>query len=242
MKPHFLFGLGMVLILAGCRGTAPATADTGKAVPETKPQAVNERLLHACAAGKLKDVQDALAAGADANAVSPKNRFGSPALTYAVSFPEIVQALLKAGASPTKTDTSGVMPITIAAGSGSVKSVEELLAAGSPAECKGKDGITPLLAAASEGRLDNARILITHGANVNATDSNSHTPLLNTVLSQKGKPEDRMGLIRLLVAHGADVTKKEKSGRTALTYASINLANAMGTNPELLSLLSPKKK
>jgi ankyrin repeat protein len=242
MKGFVPIVLAASLSLAGCPGTKPVADEGPMPAVKTPVSPANEQLILACTTGKLKDVQDALAAGGDPNGFSAKNRYHSPALTVAVAWPEVVQVLLKAGASPAKADMAGVQPLLIAAGSGALKSVELLVDAGAVVDAKAKDGSTPLLVAAREGRLDVAKFLIAHGANVNAADGSSHTALFNVVTTQRGKPEDRMNLIRLLVSRGADVSIKEKSGRMPVDFARINLANAMGTNPELISLLTPKKK
>ncbi len=82
----------------------------------------------------------------------------------------VVVALLKAGAAPAVTTTTGVTALHLAALAGSSDAVGALLDHGANVNVREPDwGHTPLMFAAARGRADAARLLIKRGADVSVT-------------------------------------------------------------------------
>ncbi len=153
-----------------------------------------------------------------------------------------LRVLLKAGASPTKPDARGLLPITCAAVSGSVESVDLLVKAGAKVDEKGSNGETALMDAARSEYLEVAKYLIEHGAEVNAADNMGLTPLCYSVRVSVSKPGGQTAMVRYLVEHGADVSLKDAHGSTALELAEDKRFRRNKTNLEVIELLKAAAK
>jgi len=155
------------------------------------------------------------------------------ALTHAAGrgLPEMVRALLQAGASPSKKDHYGRGALIFGAGSGSSEVVQLLISAGASPTEGDEYGDTPLMAAAAAGNPDSVRILLAHGAPVNAKNSRRQTALLSAGSGDSGfgigemdrktyeVPEDlvhRDRVVRQLIDAGADINVHGWFGNTAL--------------------------
>jgi len=107
--------------------------------------------------------------------------------------PDMVAALLKAGADPYAIDPDRRDALIFGAGSGNAKVVQLLLAAGLKADAKDKYGDTALMAAAASGNPESVRLLLNNGANVNAQNSRRQTALLSGATGDSGFSIGEMG-------------------------------------------------
>ena len=223
MSLKLWIGLAMVVGLVGCRPT---------------PAVANKHLYEACAAKNLSDVKQAIAEGADVNLSLRDEDFRYSPLEAAVQSPEIVEALLKAGAAPKKADARGLFPLGMAAAAGDTKSVELILKWGALLEGKDADGETALARAAGAGKLENAKFLVNCGANVNAKDRLGYTPLFHAVIGPMLSSLDRTEMARFLIDHGANIAIIDNKGRTAANYAQSTFARPTGATQALIDLLT----
>lgn len=215
--------LGLIVAIAGCR---------------PQPTVAYKHLYQACEARNLKEIQAALAEGADVNAPNPDPQIGLLPIEVVVDSPNLVQALLKAGAAPKKPDTRGYLPLGMAAASGKPQSMEFLLKAGALLEGKDADGRTAMAYAAASGKMENAKFLVNCGANLNTKDRLGYTPLFQLVTASAGSSIDRTEMARYLIEHGADVTKRDAKGRTAVFYADTPDVRKTGSGQELIQMLT----
>jgi len=145
--------------------------------------------------------------------------------------PEIVGALLKAGANPHAVDDDGRGALIFGASSGNAKVVEMLLAAGLKADEKDKYNDSALMAAAATGVPDVVRLLILKGAKVNARNCRRQTALLSAAHADSGFcigeigrqgteiPDEmvhRDSVVKMLLDAGADIHSRGWFGETAL--------------------------
>ena len=147
---------------------------------------------------------------ADPNGTDPD---GLPVILSAMNQPEIVKALLEAGANPNVDDGNGRYPLIMAR---DLETVRTLLAHKANLEIR-CNGMTPLLEAATwpPGSMTNeiAETLLKGGANANATNGNGATALYFAVANGNQK------LVELLLTHKADVNARDNAGKTPLDYA-----------------------
>ena len=204
------------------------------------PKAVsNQSLLDAIGTHNLKGVQEALSQGADPNFIDSKPGRGFSVLEESVEVPAIEAELLKAGASPTLLDKNGLQPLGMAAGAGSIESMQLLIKAGVSVNSKDKQGTSPLCEAASAGKVDNALYLLTCGADVNSTDKLGFTPIFHAALAAFTKPADRLTLLRAFINLGANISVKDKKGLTVLAYCNTPMFRKLGDSAEIIKLLTP---
>jgi ankyrin repeat protein len=143
---------------------------------------VSESLLQAIATGDVTRVQDALAAGADANA---RAAGGATALMLAAHAGrvDVVRALLDAGADVNAADDLGWSPLTKAVYNaeqdrGFPEVVAVLIAAGAAIEARIAYGIRPLMLAAGYGETAVVQTLLDAGADVLARNDGGLTALM----------------------------------------------------------------
>lgn len=199
----------------------------------------NQRLQDAVEGHNLHGVQEAISQGADPNFIDSRPSRGFTMLEESVEVPAIEAELLKAGASPTRFDANGLQPLGMAAGAGTIESMQLLIKAGVSVNAKDKNGTTALSEAASTGKVDNALFLLTLGADVNSTDNRGFTPIFHAALAAFSKPADRLTLLRAFINLGASVTAKDKYGATVLTYCNTPMFHKLGDSAEIIKLLTP---
>lgn len=167
--------------------------DAFYALLQTKTVDLNkESLLHWATLGRKVDMVDALlAAGADVN--WPGLHDGQTPLYVAtsVTYKELVDRLLKAGANPNLGKLTGPA---------SGASIEILT--------------SPLLKTIEWGGIDIAALLLNAGADVNQGDQDGYTPL--TLATEKGNE----GMVKLLLKHGASIEVCGPTGRSVYDMAT----------------------
>lgn len=152
--------------------------------------------------------------------INVKDRIGRTALMYAAYYdPEIVQALVAAGANVNETDGDGQTALMFAADSSADPRLEimrVLIGAGANVNAADVRGRTPLLHMNDylEPVPSLFRALIRAGANVNAADKVGLTPLM--LVAKWNSAE----VIQLVLKAGASISAKDKAGKTALLYAT----------------------
>lgn len=191
-------------------------------------------LLEAAAAGDLKAVKAALAAGVDVNA---SRSDGWTALHAAAerSRTAVMKQLVAAGADVNARGFLEVTPLHWAAIRGPTEAVQVLVEAGADVNAEAIRENTPLGAAASAGNVEIAQVLIRAGADVNGgkwmtplvlATQNARVDVIellvesganvnatrNPPLHWAGKPEAAAALIKA----GANVNVRDREGRTAL--------------------------
>ncbi|CAL1146636.1 unnamed protein product [Cladocopium goreaui] len=202
-------------------------------------------LAYAAVEGHLEVVQVLLAAGASVEAKNhngrgPQRRDGcdrtdvvgrrcnrrNGPLHFAAQegHPEVVEALLAAGASVEAKDDDGRgpqrrdgdEPLAMAAAEGHLEVVEALLAAGASVEARGSVGRTPLHDAAKRGHTAAVEQLLAAGAAVDAANNEGRTPLHYAAFN------GHAAVVEQLLAAGAAVDAANNEGRTALHWAAID--------------------
>lgn len=184
--------------------------------------------LHAAAMrGDLPTTQALLAHGAQADPRlakgSPVRRFasqwalpntfiGATPLFIAAAYQEaaVVEALLKAGASPNVALPSGMTPLLVAAGVGFEKEVRP----SDLARWNLVDSDFPEVPMAEPDVLATVQALVDAGADVNAVNGDGNTAM---------HPAASLGMVRviqLLADHGAKLDVVNKNGRTPLDLAT----------------------
>ena len=152
------------LLEAGAGAAAPSGVRYG-----------NLALVFASMTGDLDSVRMLLAHGADPSAVSVR---GTP-LSEAVSFgyPDVVQALIAAGASVKMTEGSGVNLLHWAAIANRASVIPALAAAGVPVNDQDKFGFTPLMYAATVdfGDAESVKALLRAGADAGVRNNEGRT-------------------------------------------------------------------
>ncbi|XP_068247266.1 protein TANC2 isoform X2 [Palaemon carinicauda] len=141
---------------------------------------------------------------------------GETALTVAAGagHTALVAALLRAGASITRTNSRGASPLTCAVRNGHYEVAKLLLSQGVVVESPDASGRTPLMVAASEGHLGLMELLISRGASISRTDREGLTPLGWACL------RGHVHAVQYLADCNADLNHADKTGRTPLDLAA----------------------
>jgi ankyrin repeat protein len=120
--------------------------------------------------------------------------------------------LLAQGASPNRENLFGLSPVSAAAGSGDLKSLQTLLDNGGEIFDENWPN-QPLHAAAAQGKTEVVSFLLDKGAPINTKDFYGRTPLILAI--ERGHSETAL----LLLKKGAHIGAKDRAGETALQVA-----------------------
>lgn len=144
---------------------------------------------------------------------------------------ELLDLLIRAGASIHVKDQDGTPPLINALIKGYTIVAQMLIKAGVDVNDRDKRGLTPLLLACGkpvQGYRNVAEALINKGAHINIRDALGNTPLL---LALSGGTQD---IAEMLIERGADVSVCTKNGETPISFAR------KSGNAHLLELLLNK--
>jgi hypothetical protein len=170
----------------------------------------------------LQGVQQAIADGADVN---QRDGLGStPLILAATKSPQIVRALLRAGADPEATGNGRTILATLAF-NGNVDGVRGLIQGGANVNAKDTGGWTPLLLASQTGHAAVVQALVDAGADVNAQTPNGWNALMQASYF------DHLETARVLIPV-SNVNFRNKEGITALMLAK------WGCHAEVIDALS----
>ena len=193
-----------------------------------------------CEEGSLQQITDAIENGANVNARSIVGE--TPLMAAAASNlnPEVITALVKAGADVNaREDELKMTPLMMAAQfNTNPKVITALINAGASVNEKHDNGWTPLMwAAGFNSNPEVVTIFVKTGANVNEKDDKGFTSLI-WAATFNSNPD----VIETLIKAGADVNAKENRGFTSLMWAAWK-----NPNPEVIITLlengaDPKEK
>ena len=128
---------------------------------------------------------------------------------------DLVNRLLKAGASVHATDERGRTALLAAVYNRRSDVARALIQAGADVNRKDGESNSPFLAAAASNQIDVVRLALTHGADLTSTDRYDGTALI--AASQHGNVE----IVKLLITAGVPVDRVNQLGWTALLEAII---------------------
>jgi len=192
-----------------------------KADVNTADAAGDTLLMAAVRAESVDAVRLLLERGAKVNAADPD--VAQTALSWAARLdnPEIMRALLTAGATVDTATRVGPKTAPRPPGAGGGSHGVGIVRSGVPPQGEqlpAPGGMTPLLFAARDGLLDAAKVLVEAGADVNKADPNGITPLLMAITN------GQLPVAQLLVERGADLKAADWYGRTPL-WAAVEIRN-----------------
>ena len=198
-----------------------------------------------CRGGTPEELAEAVARGADVNAVDGHGR--TPLVVTAGDSPSEsaadkarllakAEVLLKAGADPDGTDEEGASALHFAAAGGDAALTRALLAAGADPNRKEHDGHAPIHYAVTGDDEILLKMLLEAGAEVNAENADGFTALMYVCLEdEEDRPEGwREARLRLLLDHGASV--RPSGGREDESWPLV-MACQSDAGPETVRLL-----
>lgn len=173
----------------------------------------NESLVDAVKSGDLPAVRKALQERRNPNEAELD---GSTALHWGVqeNRPDIVQALIAAGANVNAENHFRITPLAVALTSGNAAITEQLLKAGANPKVPVPELGTSLLAAAHIGDPEVIKALLNAGVNVNEPEPTTG----QTALMQAAAEGHEMA-VKALLAAGADTKIRSAKDESALFYA-----------------------
>ena len=160
-----------------------------------------EEIYQAAARGRISEMDDLLARGANVNAVVHGD--GNPLIMAArEGYSEIVTLLLERGANPDLGVMFDGSPLIVAAREGHSDIVQTLLDRGAdPGLAVQFDG-NALIVAAREGHLGIVETLLDHGAPIDEIVPGDENPLIGASF------EGRLEVVQFLLSRGADVNAR----------------------------------
>lgn len=172
-------------------------------------------LQSAVASGHLDLLQMLLRAGADVHRlVHGRHALGEAARLGDHGHPEVLAALLTAGADPDRPEADGTRPLHHAARLADPAVALVLLQAGATLDAIADDGMTPLGVALQTGNGALAAVLLDAGAELEAPGA---VPALHAAVYTS---EDTVDGLRLLQLRRANPALRDGAGRTALMLAA----------------------
>lgn len=151
--------------------------------------------------------------------IDAKDRSGMTALMHATCYaPDMVKALLAAGANVNEADRSGRTALMCAAEQwrdSALESVKTLIAAGANVNATDAKGRNVLLHMAKDRNSSPAMLktLIAAGANFNLADEAGQTPLMYVA------EWNTVEVLQVMIDAGASLEARDKKGNTALIYS-----------------------
>jgi hypothetical protein len=151
----------------------------------------------------------------DVDDVDP--RWGFAPLHAAAWFdrPEMLEELLRRGATLALVDSEGRTPLTLAVDRDARRALRVLIAAGADLEARDSDGNTPVVRAAWGGHAEVVRMLAAAGADVRARGSRGATLLIAAVDSAD------VDTVRVVLALDVDREAEDDEGSTAADRAGL---------------------
>jgi hypothetical protein len=151
----------------------------------------------------------------DVDDVDP--RWGFAPLHAAAWFdrPEMLEELLRRGATLALVDSEGRTPLTLAVDRDARRALRVLIAAGADLEARDSDGTTPIVRAAWGGHAEVVRALAAAGADVRARGSRGATLLIAAVDSAD------VDTVRVVLALDVDRDAEDDEGSTAEDRAGL---------------------
>ncbi len=163
---------------------------------------LEDRLLDAAGAGDLDGVRQALADGADPNAVDDSE---ATAIQRAAAggHLDVVRALVAQGVDIDAQDQTCLNPFLTGCIRGDLDLVRTMVEAGADLTRRTRFGGNGLTPAAEKGHVDVVRYLLEQTRiNVNHTNNLGWTALIETIILGDGGPA-RQQIVEMLLAHGA---------------------------------------
>jgi ankyrin repeat protein len=197
------------------RSSVPVLGITGVIAAFLISPVFATELYDATKARDVARVKTLVNSGADLNKRSPYD--GPLHVAARLGPPELVTALLDAGADIELTGYGGIRPLHAAVLAGQNKIVSMLLARGAKVDALDNVGRAPLMTFMSGevGDVGVLKILLAAGADPNLIDGAAHLYALHYAAMQ-----GRIDETTLLVAGGADVNAKDRLGKSPLHYAT----------------------
>ena len=182
-------------------------------VPNLGAASTDAPLVNAVKLGDTAAVRVLLGQHPDVNAAEPD---GTTALHWAVQRDnlEVVDLLLRAGASAKTANRYGVTPLSVACTNGNAAIIQKLLNAGADPNAPAPDGETALMTAARTGKVAAVKMLLASGADVNAKEQARGQSALMWAAA-----ENHAEAAAALVEANADVSARSNGGFTALLFA-----------------------
>ncbi|KAJ6789702.1 hypothetical protein PWT90_00566 [Aphanocladium album] len=173
-------------------------------------------IINLIRAGDVSVVAFAIASVQHITEIKAEGHGKAIGLHYAAKggYVDILQLLLKHGATVDARNSSGEAPLHLVSFSGQIEAAKLLLSHGATVNALNGNCETPLHVALKSRQTEVARLLLSHGAAISTLDISGETPL--HLASFSGQTE----VARLLLSHGATVDARNSSGETPLYIAS----------------------
>jgi ankyrin repeat protein len=139
------------------------------------PKLLNDKLILAASLGEVDQIKEALAEGADVNAVDVDNESTTPLLeALRENRPEAVDILLSSNADVNQPDMVGYTPL-MAAAQHCPDKAEAIISKGANINAKGGEGTTALMLVAGDRNAEMVKLLLDKGADITIQDDDFET-------------------------------------------------------------------
>ncbi|KAK5554011.1 hypothetical protein LTR46_008118 [Exophiala xenobiotica] len=185
-----------------------------KSIDFASPDGMNcPAIVRAAQAGSTVEIESMLDAGAEVEECHQATGRNAMAVAAHCGNDEVVERLLRHGATTSKKDHIGCTPLHLAASRGHVGVMRILLSEYIPVEGKGPGEKTPLRLSCDNGHFEAAELLLAHKARVNARDDKNLTSL--HAAAKRGDAN----IVDLLIRNGAHIEAKDANFMNALHHA-----------------------